>query len=102
MSDCLQLHELYPAWLLYPRDFPGQNSRLGCSSFLQGGLPNPEIKHWSPALQEDSLPSEPPGKTHKYMKQTLTELKVNINSFEVIEYSNNLFWITHITIIAGQ
>ena len=27
-----------------------------------GDLPNPGIKPWSPALQADSLPSEPPGK----------------------------------------
>ena len=26
-----------------------------------GNLPNPEIELWSPALQEDSLPAEPPG-----------------------------------------
>ena len=28
-----------------------------------GDLPNPGIKHRSPALQEDSLLSEPPGKS---------------------------------------
>ena len=28
-----------------------------------GDLPNPEIKPWSPALQVDSLPSGPPGKS---------------------------------------
>ena len=27
-----------------------------------GDLLNPRIQFWSPALQEDSLPSEPPGK----------------------------------------
>ena len=27
-----------------------------------GGFPNPGIKPWGPALQADSLPSEPPGK----------------------------------------
>ena len=27
-----------------------------------GALPDPGIKHMSPALQADSLPSEPPGK----------------------------------------
>ena len=26
-----------------------------------GDLPDPGIEHWSPALQADSLPSEPPG-----------------------------------------
>ena len=60
------------------------------------------MKLWSPALQEDSLPSKPPGIPHKYMKQTLTALKVNINSFPVIEYFNSLFWVTHRTTIAGQ
>ena len=31
-------------------------------SFSRGGLPNPGIEPESPALQADSLPSEPPGK----------------------------------------
>ena len=30
-----------------------------------GDLPDPGIKPRSPALQADSLPSEPPGKPHK-------------------------------------
>ena len=29
-----------------------------------GELPNPGIRLWSPALQADSLPSEPPGEPH--------------------------------------
>ena len=29
-----------------------------------GDLPNPGIEPWSPTLQADSLPSEPPGKPH--------------------------------------
>ena len=35
-----------------------------------GDLPNPEIEHGSPALQADSLPSEPLGKptTKKYFQ----------------------------------
>ena len=44
------------------RNSPGQNTRVGCHSFLRGGLPNPGIKPRSLALQADSLPSEPPGK----------------------------------------
>ena len=35
---------------------------LGCHSLLQGDLPDPGIKPGSPALQEDSLSSELPGK----------------------------------------
>ena len=35
---------------------------MGSHSLLQGDLPNPEIKPRSPALQADSLLSEPPEK----------------------------------------
>ena len=41
--------------------FPRQNTGVGCHSLLQGGLPNPGIEPGSPALQADSLPSEPQG-----------------------------------------
>ena len=40
-----------------------------------GALPNPEIKLRSPALQADSLPSEPPGKPNK--KQTISNCLLN-------------------------
>ena len=33
---------------------------MGCPSLLQGGLPDPGMEPGSPALQADSLPSEPP------------------------------------------
>ena len=36
---------------------------VGCHSFFQGGLPNPGSEPGSPALQADSLLSEPPGKS---------------------------------------
>ena len=42
-------------------DSPGKNTGMGCHALLQGNLPNPGIKPGSPALQADSLPSEPPG-----------------------------------------
>ena len=45
-----------------PRNSPGQSSRVGSCSLLQGYLPNPEIKSGSAALQVDSLPAELPGK----------------------------------------
>ena len=41
-------------------DSPGKNTGAGCHALLQG--PNPRIEPRSPALQADSLPSEPPGK----------------------------------------
>ena len=62
VSDSLRSHALYPARLLYPWEFSRQEywSRLPCP--LPGDLPNPGIEPKSPALQEDSLPTETPGK----------------------------------------
>ena len=40
----------------------GKNTGAGSHSLLQGNLPRPEIEFESPALQMDSLLSEPPGK----------------------------------------
>ena len=56
VSDCLRPHELYSPW-----SSPGQNTGVGSLSLLQGIFPNPGIKPRSPALQADSLPSEPQG-----------------------------------------
>ena len=57
MSDSLQPHGLYGPW-----NSPGQNTGVGKLFLSPGDLPNPGIKSGSPALQADSLPSEPPGK----------------------------------------
>ena len=38
---------------------------MGCHSLLQGNLPGPGIEPRSPALQADSLPSEPPRKPNR-------------------------------------
>ena len=43
-------------------DSPGKNTGVGCHSLLQDNLPNTGIKPRSPALQADSLSSEPSGK----------------------------------------
>ena len=40
---------------------PGQNTGVSCHFLLQGIFPT-QIEPKSPALQADSLPSEPPGK----------------------------------------
>ena len=58
MSDSLRPHGLYSPWTS-----PGQNTGVGSLSLLQGNLPNPGIELRSPALQADSLPAEPQGKT---------------------------------------
>ena len=50
-------------------EFPRQEYWSGFPSPSPGDLPDPGIKPGSPALQEDSLPSEPPGKL-SYSKAT--------------------------------
>ena len=42
-------------------DIPGNNTVVGCHAFLQGSS-QPRDEAYVPALQADSLPSEPPGK----------------------------------------
>ena len=42
--------------------FSGKNTGIDCHALLQGIFPNQGIKPGTPALQVDSLPSEPPGK----------------------------------------
>ena len=61
--DSFRPHGLWPARLFCPWDSPGKNIGAGCHFLLQGGdLFDPGIKPGSPALQADSLLSEPPGK----------------------------------------
>ena len=43
-------------------DSPGKNTGEGCHSLLQGIFTTQGLNPRSPALQVDSLPSEPPGK----------------------------------------
>ena len=70
VSDSLSPHRLLLARLLCPLDSPGKTTGVGSHYVYQGIFPiqgsNPRLRHcrWSPALQADSLPSEPPGKPH--------------------------------------
>ena len=50
------------ARLLCPWNSSGKNTGVGSYSLLQGILPDPGIEPGSPALQEYSSPTEPPGK----------------------------------------
>ena len=63
MSDSLWPHGLYSPW-----NSPGHNT--GVSISFSRGLPHPGIKPRSPALQADSLQSEPPGKPGPYSWDT--------------------------------
>ena len=51
-----------PARLLCPWNSPGKNTGVGSRSLLQGIFPIKGSNQGVPALQADSLPSEPPGK----------------------------------------
>ena len=46
--------------------FPGKNTEMKSCFLLQGEFPDPGIKPGSPVLQEESLPTEPPGKPRGY------------------------------------
>ena len=61
-SRSVMSNSFRPDWLYSPWNSPGQNTRLGSLSLLQGIFPNPGIEPRSPTLQADSLATEPPGK----------------------------------------
>ena len=62
MFDSVQSHGLQPARLLCSWGLYQQEYWSGKPFPSPGDLPDPGIKPRSPALQADSLPSEPPGK----------------------------------------
>ena len=53
MSDSLQPHGLQPSRLLWPWDFPGKNTGVGCHFLL---LPDPGIEPASPVPQKILIP----------------------------------------------
>ena len=60
VSDSLWPYRLQPDRFLYAWNSPGKNAGVSSHSLPQGCLPYPEIEsRSSPALQADSLPSEP-------------------------------------------
>ena len=65
VSDSLQAHGLRSARLLCPWDFPGKNIGVGGHSLSPGDLPDPGTEPNLLHQQEDSLPSESPGKLNR-------------------------------------
>ena len=61
MADSLRPMDCGPPGSPVYEHSAGKNTGVGCHALLQGDLPNPGIELWSPALQVDSLWSEPPG-----------------------------------------
>ena len=82
MSDSLQPYGLEPSRLLCPWDFPGKNTKVGCHGLLQGIFPtqglNPQHLYL-PALQMDSLPTEPPGKPFLIYKMRMIDVPSSEN-----------------------
>ena len=63
LSDSLQPYRLQPTRLLCPWDSPGKNTGVGCHALLQRIFLTPGSNSHlpvSPAVQTDSLPTEPP------------------------------------------
>ena len=56
----LRSHGLWSTRFLHPRNFPGKSTGMGCHFLHPGDLPDPGTKPRSPALQADTLLSEPP------------------------------------------
>ena len=55
-------------WAIQSMEFSRPEHWSGEPFPSPGHLPNPGSEPMSPALQADSLPAEPPGKTHTYIK----------------------------------
>ena len=64
MSDSCDPHGLAHHFSM-SMDFPRQEYWRGLAFPSPGDLPNPELEPRSPALQADSLPTEPPGDAAK-------------------------------------
>ena len=56
LCDPMEPARLLRPWIL------GKNTGVGCHFLFQGNLPNPGLKHRSPALPADYLPAELQGK----------------------------------------
>ena len=73
-----------------------KDTGVGCHAPLLGNLPNPGIKPRSPALQTDSLPSEPPdaGKCRliKFIYLNLSPKYTHIQNTYSIRYSEEFFF----------
>ena len=75
MSNSVQSHGLYLINLLCPRGFSRQEYWSGLPCPPPGDLPNSGIVPWSPALQVNSLPSEPVG---NWPRKEITLSKVDL------------------------
>ena len=61
------------------------NTGVSSHSLLPGYLPDPGIEPVSPALQGDSLPSEPPGKPFNTCLDPITMFTIRTDSFIILQ-----------------
>ena len=69
MSDSFVTPWTVAHWAPLSMRFPRQEYLSGLPSLIPWDLPDPRINPMSPALQADSLLSEPPGKLRGYFKK---------------------------------
>ena len=89
----LRIHELLPARLLCPWNFPGKNTGVGCHFLLQGVFPtqglNPCLVHW----QADSLPLSSPASFCLMYFGTLFSLQIyNFNCYIFLKEGNVIIY----------
>ena len=73
---CVLSHSVLPPWTVAHQaplsmGFSRQESWSGQPFPSSGNLPDPGMEPMPPALQADSLPSEPPGKSNKLALETV-------------------------------
>ena len=73
LTLCDPMDCVYPTRFLCPWDSPGKNTGVDCHFLPQGNFLTRD-RTWSPALQADSLPSEPGEKS--VLKKNVYYLKV--------------------------
>ena len=83
MSDILRPCGLKPARFLCPWDYPGKNTGVGLPFPSPRDLPDSGIELRCPALQADSLVSEPPNKSMNTGLGSLSLLQGNFLTQEL-------------------
>ena len=96
MSNCF-LTPWTVAWqTLLSMEFSKQEYWSGLPFLFPGDLPNPGIKPRPPALQADSLPTEPPGKPFCVYRVTYSEYFLQV---KIIKYVTFCIWLISLSTV---
>ena len=90
--DSVRPYGLYPARLFCPWNFPDKNTGVGSHSLLQRIFPTQGLNHSLPALQVDSLLSEPPGKPVKDNTEMNKHDCIPINLYPLTKQAADWIW----------